>query len=225
MRRFHNLEFPLFGFVWSFDMRIANFRFRHYVQLLCAVLALTAIPEPADAHLVNTGLGPFYDGILHLFISPEDLLAVFALGLLAGLGGPLHGRWVLFGLTGAWIAGGLAGLTHASEITLPLASILPLTVLGVLVALDSRLPVKLVVGFALALGLAHGFLNGTALVAAKLGVSALVGIACAVFVMIALVAALVLRLEHAWARNGVRVAGSWIAAVGVLMVGWAIRGN
>ena len=28
----------------------------------------------AGAHLVTTGLGPFYDGISHFFLSPEDLL-------------------------------------------------------------------------------------------------------------------------------------------------------
>ena len=33
------------------------------------------------AHLVTSGLGPVYDGILHLFSTPEDLLPVLALSL------------------------------------------------------------------------------------------------------------------------------------------------
>jgi hydrogenase/urease accessory protein HupE len=195
------------------------------ISHLVSLLVLLGLPARADAHLVNTGLGPFYDGLSHLFISPEDLLAVLALGLLAGLGGPRYGRFVLFSLTGAWMAGGLAGLAQASEIASQLAAIIPFFVVGVLVVLDRRLPIALVVGFAVALGLVHGFLNGTAMVAANLGAIGLIGIGSAVFVVIALVAAFVVWLQPAWARIGVRIAGSWIAAVGMLMVGWTMRGE
>jgi len=45
----------------------------------------------------------------------------------------------------------------------------------------------------------------------------------AVFVLVALAAAFVVRLRADWARIAVRVAGSWIAASGLLMLGWAVR--
>jgi hydrogenase/urease accessory protein HupE len=96
---------------------------------------------------------------------------------------------------------------------------------GSLVALDRKLPIGMVVGLAVVLGLMHGFLNGTAMVAAKLGTIGLAGIGTSVFIVTALVAAFVVWLQTAWARIGVRVAGSWIAAVGILMVGWAVRGK
>jgi hydrogenase/urease accessory protein HupE len=83
----------------------------------------------------------------------------------------------------------------------------------------------MVIGLAVVLGLMHGFLNGTAMVAAKLGATGLIGIGSAVFVSAALVAAFVVWLQPAWARVGVRVAGSWIAAVGLLLLGWAMRGK
>ena len=35
---------------------------------------LLAGPGAAQAHLVNSGLGPFYDGALHLLLSPADML-------------------------------------------------------------------------------------------------------------------------------------------------------
>ena len=41
----------------------------------------------ADAHLTSTNVGPFYDGIAHFFTSPEDILPVIAIVLLAGLAG------------------------------------------------------------------------------------------------------------------------------------------
>jgi hypothetical protein len=44
-----------------------------------------------------------------------------------------------------------------------------------------------------------------------------------VFVLVALTAALVVQLRAHWARIAVRVAGSWIAASGLLMLGWAVR--
>ena len=49
--------------------------------------AVVALPAPAHAHLVTTGLGPVYDGISHVLLSPDDLLPVVAMALLAGLNG------------------------------------------------------------------------------------------------------------------------------------------
>jgi urease accessory protein len=43
------------------------------------------------------------------------------------------------------------------------------------------------------------------------------------FVTVALAAALVVAIWAPWARIAVRVAGSWIAAVGLLMLGWSLR--
>ena len=51
----------------------------------------------------------------------------------------------------------------------------------------------------------------------------LVGLVFAVFVLIALVAAFVVRLRAPWARIAIRVGGSWMAARGLLMLGWATR--
>ena len=51
----------------------------------------------------------------------------------------------------------------------------------------------------------------------------LLGLVCAVLVLVALVAALVVWLRAEWARIALRVAGSWIAASGFLLLGWAAR--
>jgi hypothetical protein len=40
---------------------------------------------------------------------------------------------------------------------------------------------------------------------------------------VALVAGEVVSLHKEWARITVRVAGSWIGAIGLLMLGWAVR--
>jgi len=192
-------------------------------KLVIAAAALAATPSSAYAHLVNTGFGPVYDGATHLLLSPEDLLVVLALGILGGLRGKEYGRSVLFILPAAWCVGGLLGLMQSQEIILPVVSTLSYIVLGVLVAADRELSLNVVQVLAGAMGLLHGFLNGSAMAAANLGASGLLGIAAVAFVLLSLVAAFVVSLPQDWTRIAVRVAGSWIAAIGLLSLGWLFR--
>ena len=88
------------------------------------------------AHLMNTGLGPFYDGLLHVFVTPEDLLPVVALALLAGQRGPAYGRAVLFALPALWLMGTACGRALGLLPGLPLAAAVLTIALGALAALD-----------------------------------------------------------------------------------------
>ena len=56
-------------------------------------------------------------------------------------------------------------------------------------------------------------------------VTGLIGIGAATFVLVAIGSALVVTLRRPWTRIAVRVAGSWIAAIGLLLLGWALRGQ
>ena len=58
---------------------------------------------------------------------------------------------------------------------------------------------------------------------AKLGALGLAGIVGTLFVVTALAAAAVVAIRVPWGRIAVRVAGSWIAAVGLLLLGWSLR--
>ena len=189
----------------------------------CAAWVALASPSPASAHLVTTGLGPVYDGISHLLVSFDDLLPALTLALLAGLNGAAAGRRVLFLLPGAWLLAGFAG--HALRLApLPGAvAALSLLVVGLLTALDRRLPPAAVAALAVAIGVLHGGSNGAALALDGREARGLLGICAALFVLVALTAAIVCRLERPWTRIAVRVAGSWAAAIGLLMLGWALR--
>lgn len=186
-----------------------------------ALLALL-IPVRADAHLVTTGLGPVYDGIGHLLLTPEDLVPILALALYAGLRGARAGRLALFVLPLAWLAGGLAGLGVGRATSAPVPAV-SFILLGLLVAADVKLPDGAVASLAGGLGLVHGFLNGPALAGTGPGAPGLLGIAAVAFVLVALAAAFVVSLQRPAARIAVRVAGSWIAAIGLLLLGWAFR--
>lgn len=188
-----------------------------------ACTVLLAAPATAHAHLTRTGLGPLYDGIVHLLLSFDDLLPVIALALLAGLNGPAAGRRVLFVLPLAWLAGGVAGYLGAGGVPPDGVTAVSLLALGGLTAAGVRLSPAWASVLAVVLGLLHGGSNGAAIAAAGREASALVGIAGTVFVVVALAAAIVVSLRAAWARIAVRVAGGWIAAVGLLLLGWAFR--
>ena len=179
-------------------------------------------PSDAAAHLVTTGMGPVYDGIGHLLLTPEDLVPVLALALFAGLRGAAQGRCAMFLLPVAWLTGGLIGLRVPAAVPFPVPA-LSFLVLGVLVAADLRLSAGGVAVLAVVLGLVHGVLNGAALRQGAGGLG-LLGIMAALFVLVTLVSALVVSLERPWSRIAVRVAGSWVAASGLLLLGWSFRG-
>ena len=196
---------------------------RTLVAVAGAVLVLA--PGAARAHLVTTGLGPVYDGVSHLFLSFDDLLPVVAMALLAGLNGAAAGRRSLFALPLAWLASGLAGHQAGGAPLPPWITALSLLVLGVLVASNLRLATASATACAAALGSVHGWLNGAGIAADGREASGLLGIAAAIFVVSALASALVVSLRAPWARVAVRVAGSWIAAIGLLSFGWQLRIN
>ena len=193
-------------------------------QRVAFVIAMLSMPAIARAHLTDTGLGPIYDGIAHLLLSLEDLLPVVALALLAGLNGARAGRIVLFILPVAWLGGGIAGVLAGSAAPPPIVTSLSLLALGLLTAASARLRPALVAVLATALGLMHGWLNGAGIAVAGREASGLFGIAGTIFVVVALATALVVSLHRPWTRIAVRVAGSWLAAVGLLMLGWGLRG-
>jgi hydrogenase/urease accessory protein HupE len=193
---------------------------------LAAVLsgfAYLGCPSYAAAHLVTTGMGPVYDGIGHLLLTPEDLIPVLALAIFAGLRGTTAGRRALFILPVAWFAGGLVGLLLDGAVS-PFIPAVSFLLLGGLVAADLRLDARKVTALALVLGLIHGFLNGAALKDGA-GFLGLVGLLAVLFVIVALLSAFVLSLKRPWARIAVRVTGSWIFASGLLMLGWIIKGQ
>ena len=182
-------------------------------------------PAAAEAHLNSTGMGPVYDGLMHFLTSAEDVVPVLALALLAGLRGAAYGRRALFVLPTAWLVGGLAGLAATTANSSGVLTAITFLLLGGLVAVDAKLSLRTTTALAAFVGLYHGYLNGAGMGQPGVASVALLGLVFAVFILVALGAALVVQLQAAWARIAVRVAGSWIVASGLLMLGWSLRGK
>lgn len=185
--------------------------------------ALLATASDAHAHLVDSGLGPFYDGLAHPVVSVEDLLPVVAVALAAGLRGPSTGRRVLLALPLAWAVGLALGGTGAVGAAPPAALAATTVVAGALAAADRRWPIALFLAVATVVGAVHGVGNGGELSALAGGAAAMVGVVGTVSVLTSLVAGQAAAARAPWARIVARVAGSWIAAVGLLLLGWAVR--
>ena len=181
------------------------------------------VPGTASAHLVSTGAGPFYDGVAHFLASLDEVLPVVALGVLAGLRGPRAGRWLLAVLPAAWFLGGLVGLA-VSVAESPTAATAALVLIpGALVAFDRELPVPVLAVLFSGFGLWCGVLNGSAMALAHGGWLGVTGAAAMSAVVATMVAAGAVVLGRGGARIVLRVAGSWLAAFGLLALGWALK--
>jgi hydrogenase/urease accessory protein HupE len=182
------------------------------------LLLFLFFPITAEAHS-DLRLGPFAGGILHPFQTLPHLLTLIGLGLLLGRRPPFR-LWPLLGIFAPVAAAGmlLTPADHAAPLPALLTTGLAL-VLGALLAsgrytlLTADLAL-LAVG-ALLLGLDSGFANPSALIVAKVLFGNWV---CLVVVIGYLAFYSALLPPQPWTRTAFRIAGSWIVAIGVLVL-------
>lgn len=193
---------------------------------IALALALWGYGPLARAHGSFKGVGDFYAGILHPVTTPEHVLPFIAFGLLLGLHGQrIHALALVFPcmlIAGAALAFAVPEPAYLSAINIASA-----IVLGILVAAAHSLPIGLIYALSLALGLTHGLANGEALRAGSvrwyLFLPGLYVAALAVVVYAIAMVEWLLNLKKPWLRIAIRVAGSWIAAIGILVLAWQLR--
>lgn len=194
------------------------------------------LPGGAHAHALGD-INDFYAGLLHPLITPEHLMAIVAVGLLAGQQSASRDQavsWLMaFALalaSGALLAWRIGLMVDVDVMmawvnTQPIIALInfaSLIVLGFLLALARRLPSPLVYALAIVFGLTHGAANGAEItydVALYQFIPGLVaGAALAGLYSMVLADAVRHRASH-WPGIALRVAGSWIAAIGLLVCG------
>lgn len=195
------------------------------IKALAAALFLAAV-SPLHAHAVFSAKGPFFGGLKHFGASVEDILAATAVGIIAAQQAVgMTGKTVLALVLG-WCLGGMIGLgigvDPATPGTLAACSIL---ILGVVGAIGHPYGPAVPITLACAAGLLHGVLNGAAMQpdAVSSGLLQLLGIVVAGGVVATYPSALLDLFRQRWVRIVARVVSSWIAATGLLLLGWSLR--
>jgi urease accessory protein len=172
-------------------------------------------------HIINPELGQFYGGLLHVLLTLEHVLPLLVLGILAGFQGKAAARKILLIALLAALAGGVAGTwlqgAPAAEV-LNILNLASFVVLGLLVAYGRELPFALPAVLSAVFAFAQGSQNLAGLPAVVSRLHFLPGVLAAIAGVLLIAAALALSLPKNWMRLGLRIFGSWVAALGLLMM-------
>ena len=187
-----------------------------------ALLACLLFPAAAHAHGYIRGLNGFANGLVHPALVPGQLLALIGLGLALGQWGYAKLRSRLHLFVAALVAGLLLSRLVSVSAGVDRWTLLVAFVLGLWAAL--RVPEKYS-DLLLPLVLVTGLLVGAGSSISALGfwqnVQAFAGSGVAAFVLVFYFAGLagIIYLDWPeWVQVGVRVAGSWVAALSVLVL-------
>lgn len=178
---------------------------------------------PPLAHLVLQGMDEFIAGALHPLLTSAHVLVLVGLGLLLRPAAPAR----LVAAVGVFSLGAAAGLAATCRwaipgVPLPVLSGLALG-LGGLVALAMPPPGWVRWTAAALAGLALGW-DSTPEVAGMAAAKAALGAWAALTLLVLNVAHYSARLPGArWSQTGVRIIGSWIVAISILMLAFWLR--
>lgn len=181
-----------------------------------AILAVLLLPTSAVAHPI-VGVGDFYAGMLHPVTALDFLLPWIALALFAGQQRRKGALLVLTTFPPSILLGAVLALMFPQPAWLSFANLAIIPLLGLAVALAFSCPEPLIVGFSVAVGLLQGMANGAEITGALSPWRFIPGLTTIAILVIAYGIGAVRSLEKPWAQIAVRVVGSWIAAIGIMV--------
>lgn len=178
------------------------------------------------AHMTAPGMNAFSSGLIHPWMTPTHVLILLALGLWVGQHVPL--RLGLPCKVFAPLSAAALALTATKWITVvpPFILVAIALIIAAVIALEARLPssfrVVLLGAAAIGIGLDSGPEAVTPLdtLATLAGTWVSLGLG---LVNIAYYVSLGTALQKKWISIGIRVAGSWIFAISLLMIAFALR--
>jgi urease accessory protein len=168
-------------------------------------------------------LGGLAGGLLHPLLAPAHLVSFIGLALLAGRG-RLRARAAIATAFALGLGGGLGAIawgvaeTPANDVLLAAA-----VICGVIAALGLPVPARLAAALAFIIGSAVGLDSPPETISMHEAVLMLIGTFCGGIAALGLMAAAAALLAHVWQAIALRVAGSWIAAIAILVLAlrWA----
>ncbi len=179
-----------------------------------------------EAHAAVKGMGEFVGGFLHPLLTPPHLLVILGTGLLIGRSSPQFFRSSTLVFVGSAALGLMAaGLGGVAATAWPVVLIVTGLIAGAGVALAAPLPtwarLAVCVVAGVSLGLDSGVDPGTSGAAVA---KTLFGTWLGLGVCVVNVAFYSARLPASkWVQTGVRIVGSWIAAIAMLMLAFLVK--
>jgi urease accessory protein len=193
---------------------------------LVVPLIFVALPAEAQAHMTAPGMGDFISGVLHPWMTPTHLLILLALGLWLGQHVPLRVGLPL--KTFVPMSAVALALTTTQWITVvpPPFLIAIALAAAIIVALEARLSTALgatlFVVAALAIGSDSGVETGTPFTVFKTLLGTWFSLSLGL-INIGYYVSLAAERKKQWIGIGIRVLGSWIVAVSLLMLAFSLR--
>jgi hydrogenase/urease accessory protein HupE len=197
---------------------------RHRLALR-TVPILAALTANADAHMMVRGMDEMVNGALHPLLTPVHAMILLGLGLFLAQRIPLDMKTPLRSLAPASaIALALTATGVFSAELYPPALIGLALVIGTLVGLDRNLPRWAVAAACVLAGAGIGFDSG---VESGTGMAIAKTLAGTFLCMNAVVLYIALGASNGadkqWARTAMRIAGSWIVAISLMVLAFALK--
>lgn len=190
-----------------------------------ALLIFLALHGSAHAHTTVPGAGDFMNGALHPVTVPAHVLILLGLAIALGQRVPFRpGRALLLFAPCAAVA---LGLTTRFNFTVPQPALIGIALCGgVVVAVGRPLPFPawaiLVTAGAVCIGLDSGVEDSSRATEIRMLCGTLAGLVIALFTC-AFYTSLAAEQERKWLHIALRMAGSWITAISVLLLAFALR--
>ena len=184
--------------------------------LITSLLGIILFPSKVFAHLADGRFGDFYAGSFHLLTAIEHVIPLVALGLIAGQQSKKSSRVYVIIVPLALIIGTYVGIIFSENNLSIYVNSFSFLLIGGLIAWSKKLPIWLLVMIAILFSITHGYSNGTAFEPTLSKFNYTIGVAVAGLVITTIFAGIVLTLKKDWQKIAVRVAGSWIAAIGLI---------
>ena len=173
----------------------------------------------AQAHQAAIHGTDFTDGLMQFLTSVEFPLGTIALGLFAAQHGRDAVAWSVIALPIGLIAGAIAAPFAAMGPGVVIANLAAIAILGLAVALAVPVPAFVLPIAAFLLGIGQGFPNTGTMPSGALPELFLLGVVVAALLSLVGATALAWKAQTPWQRVAVRALGSWISAIGLMVLG------
>jgi hydrogenase/urease accessory protein HupE len=186
--------------------------------LIPFIIILLGLPIVVEAHTISKTVGDFYGGIMHTLLVMAHVFPLIALSIIAGQQGPVLARRGLGAFLTALFAGAVTAFYTGPIVAVFYVNMISFIVLGILAALSLRLPRWFFYCIIIFFGFTHGFQNGMELTDVQSPTLFLTGLLAGGLILFSIFAALTVSIKKEWFQIALRVIGSWVAAMGLMLI-------